>query len=262
VAKTDTYGLYNTSMASTTYIAGITRSGSPGTFTYSVVAGSGNKPITYVSWFDAARFTNWMHNGQITGAQNNLTTEDGAYTLNGAIFGVSVTKNVGATVWIPSEDEWYKAAYFDPNKGGAGVGGYWLHANQSNTMTTNTVGVAGAANHYDGDYVGSGTSSYPTTNALTDVGAYGVNSESAYGTNDQGGNVWEWNDRVDGTSRGLRGGSYDSEAIYMSSTGRWNNDLASNEAFSSGFRVASIPEPTSLVFAMLTGGVVLIRRKK
>ena len=67
VAKTDTYSLYSTSMT-TSYINGISRSGSSGTFTYSVAPGSGNKPITYVSWFDAARFTNWLHNGQLTGA--------------------------------------------------------------------------------------------------------------------------------------------------------------------------------------------------
>ncbi len=106
VAQTDTYGLYNPSMASDSRIAGITQTGSPGTFSYSVVEGSGNKPITFVSWYDAARFTNWMHNGQPTGAQNTASTEDGAYTLNGAISGVSISKNTGATVWIPSENEW------------------------------------------------------------------------------------------------------------------------------------------------------------
>jgi sulfatase modifying factor 1 len=48
--------------------------------------------------------------------------------LAGATSGVSFTKNVGATVWIPSEIEWYKAVYYDPNKGGIGVGGYWAQA--------------------------------------------------------------------------------------------------------------------------------------
>jgi len=207
-AKTDSYGLYNTSMASSTNLGSlITRSGSSGTFTYSVAAGRDNLPVAYVSWFDAARFTNWMQNGQQTGAGAALTAETGAYTLNGAVSGI-ITKNVGATVWIPSESEWYKAAYYDPNKGGVGVGGYWAQATQSNTLTGNTIGVADSANYYDGDYVGSGTSSFPSGNALTNAGAYGVNSQSAYGTNDQAGNVWEWNDAVLGSSRGLRGGSW------------------------------------------------------
>ena len=68
----------------------------------------GDKPVNYVSWYDAARFVNWLHNGQGTGG-----TETGAYSLSGNI-GI-VTKNVGVTVWIPTESEWYKAAYYDPN---------------------------------------------------------------------------------------------------------------------------------------------------
>lgn len=255
VAKTDTYGLYNTSMTNS-YINGISRSGASGSFSYAVNPGSGNKPITFVSWFDAARFTNWLHNGQTSGLQNASTTEDGAYTLNGAISGVSVSKNVGATVWIPSENEWYKAAYYDPNKGGVGVGGYWLHATQSDTVTGNTMGVANSANYYDGDYVG-----YPGM-ALTDVGAYGLNSDSAYGTNDQAGNVWEWNDAVIfGSSRGLRGGPWDGNANYLASLYRIGHDPSVvNDNI--GFRVASVPEPTSILLTMLAGGVMLARRKR
>lgn len=83
VAATDTYALYNTKMATNLNIAGIARSGSSGGYTYSVI-GSANHPVTYVGWGDAARFANWLHNGQPTGAQSASTTEDGAYTLNGA----------------------------------------------------------------------------------------------------------------------------------------------------------------------------------
>ena len=100
-AATDSYGLWNPSMGSDTAIAGITRSGSDGSYTYSVT-GSGLRPLTYVSWFDAARFANWMHNGQLGG-----DTETGAYTLvGGQTSGTAPAKNVGATVWIPTENEW------------------------------------------------------------------------------------------------------------------------------------------------------------
>ena len=67
-AKSDPYALYSTNMASTTYIAGISRSGSDGSYSYSVIGSTANKPITYVSWFDAARFCNWMQNGQGSGS--------------------------------------------------------------------------------------------------------------------------------------------------------------------------------------------------
>lgn len=63
-AQTDSYGLYNTSMAS----FGITRSGSSGSFTYSVTGALANRPVVYVSWFGAARMANWMMNGQGSGS--------------------------------------------------------------------------------------------------------------------------------------------------------------------------------------------------
>ena len=80
VAATDTNALYSTSMGSDAR-GGITRSGSSGSFTYSVKANMGNKPVNYVSFFDAMRFVNWLHNGQPTGAQDASTTEDGVYTI-------------------------------------------------------------------------------------------------------------------------------------------------------------------------------------
>ena len=92
-----------------------------------------NCPIFNISWGDAARFCNWLQNGQPTGAEGPGTTETGAYTLNGATDNTSlmaVTRNTGATYFIPSENEWYKAAYY---KGGSTNAGYWTYPTQSNT---------------------------------------------------------------------------------------------------------------------------------
>jgi len=248
VAKTDTYSLYSANMS-------ISRSGVSGSFTYSEASGSANKPITYVSWFDAARFTNWLHNGQPGGAQDAATTENGAYTLLGAMSGV-IAKNGGAKAWIPTESEWYKAAYYDPNKGGAGVGGYWQQASQSDTMAGNTIGVANSANFYDDDYV-----DFPGM-ALTDVGAYGLNSDSAYGTNDQAGNVYEWNDAViSGSSRGLRGGAWLYEASYLPASSR-SGSTPTFEYDDVGFRVASVPETSAGLLTMLSISACLTRRRR
>lgn len=103
-AASDPNGLYNTNMASQIY-GGITRSGSSGSYTYSLKTNMDNKPVVYIGWTDAARFANWLHNGGGSGS-----TETGAYTLNGLSTGI--IKNANANFWIPSEDEWYKAAYY------------------------------------------------------------------------------------------------------------------------------------------------------
>jgi hypothetical protein len=90
VAKADTYGLYNTLMdmdvSGWPYLCAcnIKRTGSPGSFAYSVASDYANRPVNFVSWGDAARFANWLTHGQPTGAQDASTTEDGSYYLNGA----------------------------------------------------------------------------------------------------------------------------------------------------------------------------------
>jgi formylglycine-generating enzyme required for sulfatase activity len=125
VAATDPYGLYASNMGGDAR-GGITRSGSSGSYTYSTRANMCAKPVNYVSWFDAARYCNWLHN-------NYGSTETGAYTLNGATSGDAVAKNAGALYWIPTENEWYKAAY---HKSGGRNTGYWLYATQSNATPT------------------------------------------------------------------------------------------------------------------------------
>ena len=107
VAAYDPNGLYNTSMGSG--YGGITRSGSSGSYTYSTFTGRANMPVNYVSWYDTLGFANWMHNGKPTGDQDASTTEDGAYDMS---LGSNVVRKLGARVFLPSEDEWYKAAYY------------------------------------------------------------------------------------------------------------------------------------------------------
>lgn len=228
-AATDNYGLYNTNMSS----SGITRSGSSGSFTYSVTEALANRPVVHVSWYDAARFANWLANGQGSG-----DTETGSYTLSGATSG-NFTANAGAQVYIPTENEWYKAAYYN----GANST-YSLYPNGQNTITT-----------ADANYNRSVGSS-------TDVGTYS-SDPSFYGTFDQGGNVWEWNDAVIGSARGLRGSAwYFDGASYLASTYRYSNASPSDEVDLIGFRLASVPEPSSMVLAMLASGVMLTRRRR
>ena len=258
VAATDTYSLYNASMATDLNVAGISRSGASGSYTYAVVNNGGdssNRQITYVSWFDAARFANWMNNG----ATNGASTETGAYTLNGATSGVNFTKNAGATWWIPSEDEWYKAAYY---KGGGTNAGYWLYPTQSDSAPGNNIGgAANQANYYAGDYaVTQSSTDSDTLNYLTDAGAFS-NSDSAYDTFDQGGNVWEWNDAVIGSSRGLRGGSWVNFDNLLQSSVR---DIVDPTVgyYDVGFRVASVPEPSTAVLVLMGVGALYLWKRR
>ena len=274
VATTDTYSLYNSRMGTDLNIAGISQTGGSGSYSYSVI-GSANRPITYVSWWDSARFSNWMANGQPTGAQSSTTTENGAYNVNGATTGNAVAKNVtnpntsaAPTFYVPTANEWYKAAYYSPNYGGPGVGGYYAYATQSNTAPGNVVGsAANQANYNNGVFSVTQIDSFSHTQTyLTDVGAFS-GSGSFYGTFDQSGNVFQWNDLdgAPGSSRGLRGGKWNGNAFNVSSSSSYSFD-PSYESSTVGFRLASVPEidPNGLsaVLGLIAAGLGLLERRR
>lgn len=248
-------GIYNANMGSDAR-GGITfTSGAASGSKYTIRTSMGDKPVNYVSWYDAARFTNWLHNGQGSGS-----TETGAYELTGNT-GLW-TKNVGATVWLPSEDEWYKAAYYDPTPGASG-NNYWRYPTQSDTVPT--VGTANTTG--DISNPGANVANYSfgadwnsQNGNLTTVGSAAANNY--FGTADQGGNVFEWNDAViSGSSRGLRGGSWNLSATGLPASAR-SFVAPSFEDSYEGFRVASVPEPTSVVLTILASGLMFARRKR
>ena len=175
---------------------GIILSGEKGSYQYTVAPELANLPVNHVSYWDACRFANWLHNGQ-----GNGDTETGAYTLNGytGSDGRQIRRNPGARWFVPSEDEWYKAAYYDPNKpGGAG---YWDYPTRSDAKPNRDFTGSNAANFFDGGFL-------DPVRYLTDVGAF-AESQSAYGTLDQGGNVFERNEAVIlPLFRGVRGSGF------------------------------------------------------
>lgn len=130
IAQTDANGAYVSSMGSDIR-GGISRSGSSGSYSYTAKTNMINKPVNFLSWYNAARYCNWLHNNKPSGPQNSSTTENGAYTLTGNTGNPS--RNSGAKYFIPTHNEWYKAAYY---KGGSTNAGYWPYATQSNLAPT------------------------------------------------------------------------------------------------------------------------------
>jgi formylglycine-generating enzyme required for sulfatase activity len=232
VAVTDPNALYNTSMDSS--YGGITRSGSSGSYSYS--ATRENKPVNYVSFYDSLRFANWLHNGQPTGAQGNSTTEAGAYTITSeGIAANSITRNSGASIFLTSEDEWYKAAYYD-----ALSNSYFDYPMGSNMLPTCAAPGAAANTANCNSAVAN----------FTNVGSY-TGSVSPYGTFDQGGNVFEWNESIiTGVHRSRRGGDAFNGPTILGASVRQTAGPGSEDV-NAGFRVAMIPEPsTGLLMGM------------
>jgi formylglycine-generating enzyme required for sulfatase activity len=256
-AGSDPLALYSTNMGSDAR-GGITRSGSDGSYSYTPRTNMGNKPVNFVGWYDAIRFANWLHNGEVSG-----DTETGAYTLLGGTAipsdGNLITRNPGATWFLPSENEWYKAAYYEPTLS-EGNGGYWAYPTRSNSAptvaTANSTGDISNAGANVANYtvwLNSGSYFAADWNGIhgnvTTVGSAGPLSESYYGTSDQGGNVAEMNE-AGSFFRGERGGSWDSSSLYLAAWGRFSNSQ-NNQRNYLGFRMATVPEPSTLVLAAL-----------
>ena len=268
VAATDTYSLYNASMGSNAR-GGITRSGSNGGYSYSAKTNMGDKPVNYVSWFDAARVSNWYQNG----ATSSSSTETGAYTLvGGQTTGTAPAVNPGATFYVPTEDQWYKAAYY---MGGGTSAGYWDFATQSDSNPTAVtagstgIGSAGSTGNF-ANYLTAADWNSQNGNVTT-VGTNG--GPSAYGAFDMNGNLTEWNDLTGAADslRGYRGGYYEDFAPQLYSYDRYLN-LPGTENAALGFRLASpvsnsaVPEidpaTGSSALSLVAGVLAMIEQRR
>lgn len=256
----DSYRLWNSSMR------GIVRTGT-GTladpFVYSAKDGDAtwdSRPVSAVTFWNAARFCNWLHNGQ-----GSRPTEMGAYTSigNDTLF----ARQAGAKFFLPTEDEWYKAAYY---KSGSRDAGYWEYATQSDVKPDNNAPAndsGNSANGWDADGYTVGPPDYSVP-----VDSYGL-SESVYGTLNQNGNVEEWTETAidmpysGAVWRATRGGSWDPDGVFRASYRDCDDPTYAN--YLRGFRVASpfvpttVPEPSTIV-ALLLGivSVIIWKRRK
>jgi len=214
-----------------------------------------NKPATSISWFEAAQFVNWL---------NTDSGSTPAYKFNGSTFELwtpgdagynpnNLYRNSQAKYFLPSVDEWYKAAYYDPT--GAV---YFDYPTGSNSVPT-AVASGTAAN----------TAVYSQAFSTGPADITQAGGLSPYGTMGQGGNAFEWEetdfDLVNDSSssaRGVRGGGWNGVSDNLSSSNR-NIDLnPTDESSLIGFRVASIPEPSTLLLGALASVGLLMRRRR
>jgi formylglycine-generating enzyme required for sulfatase activity len=210
VAAEDTYGLWHPEMdraagGDAVFGPDIRRSGPSGSYAYSAGRPAQlNRPMrSGVDYGNAMRFCNWLHNGQPSGAQNASTTEEGAYLLNGASSNEDLANALKARLegWryaLPTIDEWYKAAYHNPEDDSyfdypTGSNSQPGYVNDSGNLSGSgdpfSDGGADPGNYAtwqgDGGTRGIGPSEY-----ATEAGEW-ENSASPWGTFDQLGNVDE-----------------------------------------------------------------------
>lgn len=230
-----------------------------------IVGGNGpNRPAAGVSWYEAARYVNWLNTskGYTPAYKFSLQPGDGGYSASDGVLlwspgdpgynAANLLRNSLARYFLPSMDEWYKAAHYDPSANG-GAGGYWNYPTGSDTVPTAVGG---------GTAPGTAVFAQPYTQGPADIDNAG--GLSPYGVMALGGNGYEWeetefdllNDNPS-SDRGARGG-WDLNSFFL--TYRINVSPSFDGNSLVGFRVASIPEPSSAALLSLAS-MVLWRRK-
>ena len=212
------------------------------------------KPATGITWYQAAKFVNWLNTSSgstvaykfdVSGSFQLWSSTDAGYNAN------NLFRNSLAKYWLPSTDEWHKGAYGNPN-------GNW--SNFPNGSDSAPTPVASGTDPNTAVYAQSWYA------GPADISSSG--GLSAYGTMGQGGNVFEWNetendgsnDSADELGRKLRGGAWFDSSMFDAS-GSYYYGASSMYDFV-GFRVAGVPEPSSLSLLALGGVVVALSKRK
>jgi formylglycine-generating enzyme required for sulfatase activity len=224
------YEVTNTQWNSFTAAVGVPTGNPSNAYDLSAYFTGNQQPTNNVSWYEAAQFCNYLTSGDKSQGAYQLLA-DGSITVDRD----SAISTYGKAYVIPTENEWYKAAYY------TGIG-YSLYANGQNTIPTADNGW----NYSGGSY--------------SEPWNVGTGTQEQNGTFDMMGNVWEWTETLSesGAHSRIRGDSY-GDGYYMRSSSRHNIYNTEYENIAVGFRVAEVPEPATLLLFGL-GAVVLRKR--
>lgn len=230
-----------------------------------VTAGAwvGGRPAANINWYEAAAFVNWLNTS--TGRQGayDLTWDGTVWSMNlwssseaWTAGGTNLYRHKDTYYFLPSEDEWYKAAYYNA----AGTN-YFLYPTGSDSAPAAVVSGTNV-----NTAVFFSPAAVPVVDEPSEVSAAG--GLSAYGTMGQGGNVMEWNETaytginsLSSEQRAIRGGSYIADDFSMRASSR-NYDLPTFEGGNLGFRVASVPEPSTYLLVLLGAGALYALRRR
>ncbi|MEN7972427.1 MAG: SUMF1/EgtB/PvdO family nonheme iron enzyme, partial [Verrucomicrobiota bacterium] len=223
-----------------TVIAADSRVGNAGSW-------AGDQPTASANWYEAAKFCNWLTTGD---AYTGVYQFDGSGVFQG--IDRSYTNGNGIAYVLPSENEWYKAAYYKSVNDGS----YSLYANGSDATPPDVYTADQTGWNYDGS---------STTNM--GVWAVGGSVEEQNGTYDMMGNVWEWTEEAEANGNGnFWGGSHRSGVSALQSGAPAGTDPPELQHSAIGFRVAAIPEPGTIsLMGLSTIGLFFtrnLRRRK
>ncbi len=217
-------------------------------------------PATLASWYEAAAFVNFLNTIKGYQPAYNLSFESGVWSMTlweaSQTDGINLYRNKSAVYVLPSLDEFYKAAYYDPSKGPDG--GYWLYTTGSDTAP---LPVGGAGWNYGGFGTEAGTTVWNIASWSGSAATTGAGGLSPYGTMGQGGNVAQWLETAvdqmndDAAENRIATGYHFASPVTEDATqlGFWSNSAPTLETDEVGFRVAAVPEPSTYALVLLGG---------
>lgn len=227
------------------------------------VADAERLPVSAVTWREAAQYCNWLHNGKLSSFDSLATGAYDTSTWGGNArdgFTDEERHLPGAKFWIPTLDEWIKAAYYDPNRNGPGEGGWWLHPNGPDTALVSGWPVEGGQTS-----AGIETHGFPEEWNIP-LGAY-ADMVSPWGLWDISGATDEWTESYRDEFQFGRVflGSYAGATVWQYPDQAWTlegSGAVNSSNNSTGFRIASIPTPPTAAIAVVGIAVASLKRRR